>query len=503
LVQTPRISTGFGVDVSAGPQIERILEQVLEQVLLATSAISAAIALKTGTGDEMVCRATAGPNTPDIGVRLDVGSGLSGACVRTREIQYCADTQSDPRANAAASRRLQVRSVLVVPLMGGNKLLGVVEIFSPHLGAFGNRDLENLQTLSQVIVENLLDPGEHLPPATMASNGSPPTADVPAVVEIAVPEPPSPLPAELFGPPSQSVLEGRTPREETLPAWPTTQTPKEETPSQKIAHAASIASQVDSWSTKAEAPVFSASFPAKRTRQKRSREWGTTLLTAAVITVAVVFGWTVGRPGWQKTTGRRTKPAVVPTSGSGSADLGKSRNNAPATNSANSDNGKAADDSVKAAEMRTSDVRTSKDQPDKTSGDLLVSRNGKVIFQQTTRTPLRSDPAELKTPQPDPEAPEKGATVFLSPQMAGARLIQRVEPVYPDRALQLRIQGQVELEALVGKDGSIEQLKLVSGDELLAAAAADAVRQWHFKPYESDGQAVEFSTRLNVDFRLH
>jgi protein TonB len=87
--------------------------------------------------------------------------------------------------------------------------------------------------------------------------------------------------------------------------------------------------------------------------------------------------------------------------------------------------------------------------------------------------------------------------------MAGARLIQRVEPVYPDRALQLRIQGQVELEALVGKDGSIEQLKLVSGDELLAAAAADAVRQWHFKPYESDGQAVEFSTRLNVDFRLH
>ena len=86
--------------------------------------------------------------------------------------------------------------------------------------------------------------------------------------------------------------------------------------------------------------------------------------------------------------------------------------------------------------------------------------------------------------------------------MASSRLIQRIEPVYPDAALQLHIQGEVELEALVGKDGSIEQLKLVSGDSLLARAAADAVRQWKFRPYQSDGQSVEFSTRMSVDFRL-
>ena len=60
----------------------------------------------------------------------------------------------------------------------------------------------------------------------------------------------------------------------------------------------------------------------------------------------------------------------------------------------------------------------------------------------------------------------------------------------------------MELEALVGKDGSVQQLKLVSGDPQLAAAAADAIRQWRFRPYQSDGQVVEFSTDVSVDFRL-
>src|ERR1019366_449777 len=163
LLQDSRISLAPSTDTFAGLEIERILEQVLEQVLLATSATAAAIALQTG--DDMVCRAAAGPNAPDVGVRLDLSSGLSGACVRTRELQHCEDTETDPRVNAAASRRLQVRSLLVVPLLEADQLLGLCEIFSPHPGAFGNRDLENLQTLAQVIVANLRDLCVAAPPA--------------------------------------------------------------------------------------------------------------------------------------------------------------------------------------------------------------------------------------------------------------------------------------------------------------------------------------------------
>jgi protein TonB len=87
--------------------------------------------------------------------------------------------------------------------------------------------------------------------------------------------------------------------------------------------------------------------------------------------------------------------------------------------------------------------------------------------------------------------------------VAGAHLIRRVEPVYPEPARQQFIQGEVTLEAVIGQDGSVEVLKLLSGDPELASSAADAVRQWRFRPYEQQGKAVPFSTRLSVNFRLH
>jgi protein TonB len=60
----------------------------------------------------------------------------------------------------------------------------------------------------------------------------------------------------------------------------------------------------------------------------------------------------------------------------------------------------------------------------------------------------------------------------------------------------------VVLEALVGKDGTVEKLSTMSGDPQLAAAATDAVRQWRFKPFISNGLAEEFQTRITVSFRL-
>src|ERR1700722_20324511 len=72
LLQHSGISFSPSAETSAGLELERVLDQVLEQVRLATSATAAAIALQTGDG--MVCRAAAGANAPDVGVRLEVSS---------------------------------------------------------------------------------------------------------------------------------------------------------------------------------------------------------------------------------------------------------------------------------------------------------------------------------------------------------------------------------------------------------------------------------------------
>lgn len=81
-------------------------------------------------------------------------------------------------------------------------------------------------------------------------------------------------------------------------------------------------------------------------------------------------------------------------------------------------------------------------------------------------------------------------------------LIQKIEPKYPLLAMQARIQGQVLLIAIIGKDGNIKQLSLVSGHPVLVPAAIEAVRQWHYRPFLSNGEPVEVETRVTVTFRF-
>jgi hypothetical protein len=127
------------------------LSEILEEACLATGATGAAIAL--ARGEEMVCRATSGADAPDLGVCLDPRSGLSGACIRTRQLQQCSDTETDPRVDPEACRELGVRSIVVLPLMNGNQLLGVFEILSSRPNAFGQRDLDSLKALSPGILQ--------------------------------------------------------------------------------------------------------------------------------------------------------------------------------------------------------------------------------------------------------------------------------------------------------------------------------------------------------------
>ena len=77
-----------------------------------------------------------------------------------------------------------------------------------------------------------------------------------------------------------------------------------------------------------------------------------------------------------------------------------------------------------------------------------------------------------------------------------------VKPSYPLLARQMKVQGSVILQALVGKDGVIQNLRVVSGPPILATAAQDAVRQWHFKPHLQGSEAVETEAKITVNFTI-
>ena len=92
--------------------------------------------------------------------------------------------------------------------------------------------------------------------------------------------------------------------------------------------------------------------------------------------------------------------------------------------------------------------------------------------------------------------------VRVSQGVSQGLLIRKVQPNYPPLARQARIQGNVVLQAEISKDGSIENLRLVSGHPMLAPAAIEAVKQWRYKPYFLNGEPVEVETQVTVIFSL-
>ncbi len=95
------------------------------------------------------------------------------------------------------------------------------------------------------------------------------------------------------------------------------------------------------------------------------------------------------------------------------------------------------------------------------------------------------------------------ATVRISQGVSQGLLIKRVQPKYPPAALAVRAQGAVQIEATINKEGTVTNLKVLSGDAVLSRAALDAVHQWRYKPYYLDGEPVEIQTQITVNFKAN
>jgi protein TonB len=128
----------------------------------------------------------------------------------------------------------------------------------------------------------------------------------------------------------------------------------------------------------------------------------------------------------------------------------------------------------------------------------LAASNSSVKVEMQAAPAAGTTQPTARAPSP---ASNSDAHVSLS-QDTSARVTRTVEPSYPLLAKQMKVQGAVVLQALIDKTGSIQDLHVVSGPTILAAAAREAVKQWHFKPYYQAGQAVETEARITVNFTI-
>jgi TonB family protein len=382
-------STNGNQAADIGRYEELVLNKVLEEACHITAATGAAIALVQEA--EMVCCATTGPNAPELGTRLNPRAGLSGCCVQTRQLQRCSDTETEPRVNLEACRLLGIRSIVVLPLIDTDQLVGIFEIFSSQPDAFGQRDLDSLKILADRILECRR--------SREAADATGPRKD------LAV----DPLRAELLT------------REFFLDS-----------------------AQRDN-----------------ETRYHNRTAIRTAIQTATVIAVAMLLGWMLGRAAWNMAVNRAE------------GRISRPQEELPAALSSIVPNALSASSGVEKSTTALSETTSS------SNNDMGA------LPTETTR---------------EGEIPALAAQI--SPTATNSYLLTRVEPEYPEEAKQQHIQGRVVLKVVVGTDGLVRDLLVNSGDPQLGAAAANAVRQWRFKPHNVQGRPVEFETWITVNFSL-
>jgi protein TonB len=151
---------------------------------------------------------------------------------------------------------------------------------------------------------------------------------------------------------------------------------------------------------------------------------------------------------------------------------------------------------------------------------LVVYEKGKVIFHMKA-APTKKDQANHQAnaapAKPDSDSISVAAassgsemaakiapaqSIWLSPDEAKDRLLRRTEPAYPSDAIAAHRSGNVVLEVQVAEDGSVSNIRTLSGDPLLVVAATEAVRNWRYQPYRQHDHPAQFQTDVTLTFAL-
>jgi protein TonB len=104
--------------------------------------------------------------------------------------------------------------------------------------------------------------------------------------------------------------------------------------------------------------------------------------------------------------------------------------------------------------------------------------------------------------QPPAEQPQPPIRVRISQGVSQVLIIKKVQPEYPKKARKKHVESSVLMQAVISKTGDITDLQLISGDEVPAPLALNAVKQWKYQPYLLEGKPVEVETKITVNYEL-
>jgi TonB family protein len=232
-------------------------------------------------------------------------------------------------------------------------------------------------------------------------------------------------------------------------------------------------------------PPFVEAPPSPSKIRPLYRSWSVILGTLAIL-AAVALTFMVGsRLGWLFSS---SPPAQVPVPQASKSDAAR-----PGATS-------AAPARKSTSLSPTPSTSTAQPVLTHSADELVVYDHGKVIYRMKPTTKKSGASPVVDASKSTRIAPLPG--VWLAPDQAEHRLRNRIEPQYPADAMAAHRSGDVVLEVLVAADGSVVSIRTLSGDPLLAAAAAAAVRQWRYEPYRQHERPSQFQTDVTLKFAL-
>jgi TonB family protein len=417
---------------------DSVIRATTEAARVLTAADGVAIAFRSK--GVILCRARSGDLAPELGSYVNANSGISGECLRTASILVCQDARTDSRVDALVCERMGICSIVVVPLRGPVGISGILEVFSTRNNAFGEREINCLRGLAE-IAEAAYERERRA---------------------------------------QQEVVRAALRSAHRLPAF--------------FQRSATNHNEAG-----ASGQEFTTLHPGVDDPRPGRFLWA---IGVAIIALLLITGvWL----SWQGPISELAeleaaeKQNVVQAAPEPKESLPSPK---PVPGIVRGQDQKASGSNIA--------KNPSSDQPQDSSAPLVLSAGKTLSNTANSVLPMQPPSVRINVPTDRSEfasllASPEGLPVMAAPVSRGVtqgELIRKVDPVYPPQARADGISGPVVLEVRVGEDGTVRNLKTLSGDPQLVSAASEAVRQWRYAPTLLDGHRIETTKEITVLFKL-
>ena len=457
------------ISADRGWPLSEILRRVAGRACVLMSADGAAILLREEEG--VFCRASTG-DAPDVGSRLKPESGLTAECLRTGQVVLAEDVDKDPRVRPSTAKRLNLRSILIVPIQAQGSVLGAVELLSSRPSFFDATHAAGLQRIAAALGPLLLaaaQPREERPEAGLAQGPAAPVITVPATTRRTLTE------AALKRLSTVAQLLHR------IPGGTRAAATRLRKASRMVSHALAacvVLVAIGAMLTLANFPSHETSNPSAN--PPRQASFPQNQGPAAQQSEREEKGTVQGAGKQRTSTPEAGEEAVAPETEEEAVEVSGPRPVVATTPMQNSPRG------IRSTARRAPPQHVS--PPSLSLGNAPEQTNLTADVLGTPVTVPRLSPPERR--------------LRVSEGVIRGRGVSRPLPAYPEPALKSGVQGSVILQGVISVDGTVKNLRVVQGDPLLAQSALDAAKKWRYDISYLNREPIEIGTFDEMKFSI-